>query len=368
MDAAQQEKYGDLILKWKKAAERYGKGWDEDHPMIPINFLINVDMVNYVQRGLFAVGDASLMDTKPAEDFLFTNPQCDIMVKVGKVKAHMNRMISSMEFAYAMLERDEESVDSVMFAAYMDEEEGGGLPSGCTHAHETRRVMDGDEFPAFEPQSRSNLKAVDAWAFVRLATELLKDRHHGAQFRTILRSTICTRLKGHATGIPSSLPWDIGIGYELNREGQDPNNPTLQGIYLFELKMTAFTVCPFVLHETDGKQSHTQRSHIHVRLRTTHPVAFAAIMREMSVRLVPVMSNMKIPDETIQVLKSYSGPTFTEDAAVRMEKILRGVTAEFVPDGDVIDCNISVVSEDSHLSHDIVTTIKSDLGAGDKIE
>ena len=55
-------------------------------------------------------------------------------------------------------------------------------------------------------------------------------------------------------------------------------------------------------------------------------MAFAAFMREMSVRLVPVMSNMKIPDEAIQVLKSYSGPTLTEDVAARMEKILRGVT------------------------------------------
>jgi len=368
MDAEQIEKYGTLIQKWKKAVERYGKGWDEDHQMIPINFLINVDMVNYIQKGVFAISDASLMDTKAKEDFIFTNPTCAIMVKVRKVKAHMNRMISSMEFAYAMLEREEEDVDSVLFSAYMDAEEGGEIPAGCNHVHQSRRVMTGDEFSAFEPQDRNAIKAVDAWAFVRLASELLKDRHHGAQFRTILRSTICTRLKGHATGIPSTLPWDIGIGYELSRVGMDPNNPKLVGVYLFELKMTAFTVCPFVLFETDGKQSHTQRSHIYVKLRTTQPVAFAAIMREMSVRLVPVMSNMKVPDETIQVLKSYSGPTYTEDAAVRMEKILRGVTAEFVPDGDVIDCNISVVSEDSHLSHDIITTIESDLGAGDQIE
>ena len=32
-------------------------------------------------------------------------------------------------------------------------------------------------------------------------------------------------------------------------------------------------------------------------------MAFAAIMREMSVRLVPVMPNLKIPDETIQFSK-----------------------------------------------------------------
>ena len=55
-------------------------------------------------------------------------------------------------------------------------------------------------------------------------------------------------------------------------------------------------------------------------------MAFGAIIREMSVRLVSVISKVKIPDETIQVLKSYSGPTFTEDVPVRMEKILRGVT------------------------------------------
>jgi GTP cyclohydrolase FolE2 len=365
MDTQQVDQYQALIGKWKRAVERYGTGWDEDGPEIPVNFLIDVDMVNYTQRGLFAVSDASLMDTKPAEDFLFSNPVCDVKVRVGKVKAHMSRMISSMEFAFAMLSRGEESVDSVMFEQYMEASEGGAQAPAC--GHKPRRVMDGSEFAVAQPQNRNKLCAVDAWAFVRLATELLKDRHHGAQFRTILRATICTQLRGHATGIPSSLPWDIGIGYELSTEGQDPESGVLHGVYLFELKMTAFTVCPFVLFETDGKQSHTQRSHIRLKLRTTQPVAFAAIMREMSVRLVPVMSNMKMPDETIQVLKGYAGPTFTEDATVRMEKILRGVTAEFVPTGQVIDCQISVTSEDSHLSHDIVTSIRSDLGAGDTL-
>ncbi len=361
MDARQEELYGALIGKWKKAVASYGRGWDEDAPTIPINFLIDVDMVNYVQRGLFVVNDMSMMDTKPAEDFLFANPTCDIRVRVGKVKAHMSRMISSMEFAHAMLLRGE--VDQALFMDHMEASEGGHGAEGCGH-----RRMTGDEFPSHNPQSRDPLKPVDAWAFARLATELLKDRHHGASFRTILRSTICTQLKGHATGIPSTLPWKVGIGYELNRGGgQDPASDALSGVWLFELDMTAFTVCPFVLHETDGRQSHTQRSHVQVRLRTTAPVAFAAIMREMSVRLVPVMSNMTIPDETIQVLKSYSGPTFTEDAAVRMEKILRGVTAEFVPDGDVVECTVMVVSEDSHLAHDIKTTIVSDLGANDEI-
>ncbi|GEM_PF-3021445 len=361
MDPRQEELYGALIGKWKKAAATYGRGWDEDAPTIPINFLIDVDMVNYVQRGVFAVNDMSQMDTKPAEDFLFANPACDIRVRVGKVKAHMSRMISSMEFAHAMLLRGE--VDQDLFRTHMEEEEGGSAAEGCTH-----RRMTGDEFPSHDPQSRTAITPVDGWSFVRLATELLKDRHHGASFRTILRSTLCTQLKGHATGIPSTLPWKVGLGYELNRGGgTDPDSDQLSGVWLFELDMTAFTVCPFVLHETDGRQSHTQRSHVQVRLRTTAPVAFAAIMREMSVRLVPVMSNMTIPDETIQVLKSYSGPTFTEDSAVRMEKILRGVTAEFVPQGDVVECKVMVVSEDSHLAHDIKTTIVSDLGAGDEI-
>lgn len=362
MDPRQEELYGELVAKWKKAVKAYGRGWDEDAPTIPINYLLDVDMVNYVQRGMFAVSDASQMDTKPAEDFLFANPTCDILVRVGKVKAHMSRMISSMEFAHAMLQRGE--VDQSMYANHMDQSEGGSLPETCGH---TRDRMSGDEFPAFSPQKRDEIRPVDGWAFVRLATELLKDRHHGSKFRTVLRSTICTQLKGHATGIPSTLPWKIGLGYELARDGDDPAAEGLTGTWIFELDMTAFTVCPFVLHETGGKQSHTQRSHVKVRLRTSAPVAFAAIMREMSVRLVPVMSNMTIPDETIQVLKSYSGPTFTEDAAVRMEKILRGVTAEFVPTGDVKDCVVTVVSEDSHLSHDIVTTIRSDLGSGDEI-
>lgn len=361
MDPRQEELYGPLIAKWKKAVATYGRGWDEDAPTIPINFLIDVDMVRYIQRGVFAVSDMSQMDTKPVEDFLFANPTCDIRVRVGKVKAHMSRMISSMEFAHAMLERGEVSQD--LFLTHMEPDEGGSAVAGCSH-----RRMTGDEFASHAPQVRTAITPVDGWSFVRLATELLKDRHHGASFRTILRTTICTQLKGHATGIPSTLPWKLGLGYELNRGGGlDPDSDELTGVWIFELEMTAFTVCPFVLHETDGQQSHTQRSHIQVALRTTAPVAFAAIMREMSVRLVPVMSNMTIPDETIQVLKSYAGPTFTEDAAVRMEKILRGVTAEFVPEGQVIACVVNVVSEDSHLAHDIKTTIVSDLGANDEL-
>lgn len=367
MDAEQEEKYGTIVDKWRNAVVRYGTGWDEDAPMIPINYLLNVDMVKYTLGGVFAFNDGAANGRKPPEDFIFANPVCDIMARVGKVKAHMNRMISSMEFAAHMLRSKEEDVSSVMFSAYMDEDEGGELPAGCTHVHAPRRVLDGGEIPAVDEYTRDGVPVVDAFAFVRLATELLKDRHHGSRFRTILRSQVTSRLKGHATGIPSSLPWDIGIGYELSRENDDPNSPRLSGTWLFELRMTAFTVCPFVLFETGGKQSHTQRSHVTVKLRTTAPVRPAAIMREMSTRLVPVMSNMKIPDETIQVLKSYAGPTFTEDAAVRMEKILRGVTAEFVPDGDVVSCQITVVSEDSHLAHDIVTTIESDLGANEGV-
>jgi len=303
MDKEQEEKYGKLVAQWKEAVESYGTGWDEDGPEIPVDYPLDVDMVNYYLSGLFKVYDGK-------EAHLFTMPKCDILARVTRVKAHMNRMISSMEFA-----------------------------------RDTLKTEKADE-------------AVPAWEWAKLAAENLRDAHHGSKFRVMARSKISSKLKAHCTGIPSTLPWSIGIGYELS----DRIDPDLkQGHYLFHLRTTVFTVCPFVLFETDGKQSHTQRTHIDIELITDAPVVFAPIMREVTGRLVPVMSNMKIPDEVVQVLKSYAGPTFTEDGAVRVQKILRGITAEFVPDGKVINCKVKAVSEDSHLAHDIVTTLENDL-------
>lgn len=305
MDAKQEELYGELIAKWKKAVESYGSGWDEDSPDIPVNYPLDVDMCNYFCEGLFAISDGKA-------DYRFANPKCDILARVTHVKAHMNRMISAMEFA-----RD-------------------------------------------ELRGAARWGLVPAWNFVKLATNMLRESHHGYRFRTVLRDKITSQLKAHCTGIPSTLPWDIGVGFEVRQPHDDPS-AGWQELYLFDIRTTVFTVCPFVLFETDGKQSHTQRTHIDVKLRTTAPVEFAPIMREITGRLVPVMSNMKIPDEVVQVLKAYAGPTYTEDGAIRVEKILRGITAEFVPDGDVIDAVIVATSEDSHLAHDIVTTIQSDF-------
>lgn len=302
MENNQTSLYGETIARWREMVDEHGKGWDEDGPEIPVDYPLDVEMADYYLAGRFVVGDGK------GNDYHFTTPKCDILARVRKVKAHMNRMISSMEFARAELG---EKTD------------------------------------------------VDAWDFVKLATEKLRDAHHGTKFKTMLRTRITTQLKAHCTGLPSTLPWEIGIGYEILKPESD--DTVFATRYFFELKTTVFTVCPFVLYETGGKQSHTQRTHIHVHLETTAPVRFAPIMREISTRLVPVMSNMKIPDEVVQVLKSYAGPTFTEDGAVRVVKILRGVTAEFCPDGDVLGCKVKAVSEDSHLAHDVVTSLENDL-------
>jgi GTP cyclohydrolase FolE2 len=304
MDKTQSEKYQEVVDKWKEAAKSYGRGWDEDGPEIPVDYDLDVDMVNYHLAGLFKV-----FDGKTAH--LFSNPKCDILARVRKVKAHMNRMISSLEFA---------------------EQDLGAAHPG---------------------------QAVPVWEWARLATEKLCLAHHGSRFRVMANTLLTTKLAAHCTGLPSTLPWHARFGYELNSAwGGDGLK---QGRYLFGLRTTVFTVCPFVLHETEGKQSHTQRSHVDVELVTDAPVLAGPIMREISTRLIPVMSNMKIPDEVVQVLKAYCGPTFTEDATVRVQKILRGITAEFVPDGQVLGCKVTVVSEDSHLAHDIKTTLECDL-------
>lgn len=335
MDNAQEQAYGEYVDKWREAVKQYGTGWDEDGPEIPVDYPLDVDMVNYFCRGLFEVSDGMRYH-------VFTNPKCDVLARVRKVKAHMNRMISAMEFAADHLRHTD---------PHANVEPVTERPNP-NDVHRPDVTMDFN-------------RRVDAWDFARLATLLLADAHHGSLYRVVLRSRILTRLAGHCTGIPSSLPWDIGIGVERQRENDDPDAKLADPVYLFELRTTVFTVCPFVLHETDGKQSHTQRTHIELQLRTTGRVDFDAILREIAGRLVPVMSNMKIPDETVQVLKSYSGPTFTEDGAVRVQKILRGITAEFLPDGQVLNCRVRAISEDSHLAHDIVTTLENDLGETD---
>jgi GTP cyclohydrolase FolE2 len=205
-----------------------------------------------------------------------------------------------------------------------------------------------------------------------LAVNKLDEAHHGSRFRVAVSTVLTQRLKGHCTGIPSTLPWRARFSFERRHlcpesvhldKGQPAKScPSCGGskvedFYTLELETTVFTACPFVLYETDGHQSHTQRTHVRVELDADRPLLGAAVMREITTRLVPVMSNMKIPDEVVQVLKSYAGPTFTEDGAVRVQKILRGVGAEMCPDGTIRELRVKVVSEDSHLAHDVVTTL-----------
>lgn len=310
MDAEQKRLYGEIVDKWKEAVVTHGVGWDEDDPEIPVEYPLDVDMVDYYLGGAFEV-DIGPADTGRIADterlHLIATPHCDILARVTKVKAHMSRMITAMENA-----RDQ-------------------LIDKCHQPPNT-------------------------WEFVELATMNLKENHHGTLFRTQLESKITQPLKAHCTGLPSSLPWDVGYGFIIEKDGDD-----WAGTYVTKLRSTMFTVCPFVLYETNGKQSHTQRSHITIELKTTSPVFIRPIMGEITTRMVPVMSNMQIPDEVVQVLKAYAGPTFTEDASVRVIKILRGITAEFCPDGDVIDCRSQVFSEDSHLAHSIRTSISNDL-------
>lgn len=306
MDQTQKAEHAEAVQKWLDAVQRYGSGWDEDAPEIPVDYEIDVDMTHYHQGGEFylPLGDQPTMPLFP-KGGRFSNPRYDIMCRVRRVKAHMNRMITAMEYAYRTLA---------------------------------------------EPQSF----AVNIWDHVKLATELLKGAHHGTGFRTVAHAHFTTPLEAHVTKIPSSQKWDVSCGYYLV-DGEAPR-------WQFGLTTTVFTTCPFVLFETKGKHSHTQRTHIVISLEADAPIVPGAIMREINQRLVPVMSAMKIPDEVVQVCKSYAGPTFTEDAAVRVVKILRGITAEFNPNGERIHrCHVRAISEDSHLAHDIETSLETDI-------
>jgi GTP cyclohydrolase FolE2 len=265
--------------------------------MIPVDYDLDVSMEPYMVGGLF-----SIPIEEDGERALFTNPQCSVSATLQIVKAHMNRMITSLEYARE------------------DAQHNG---------------------------------AVDVWEFVELATKRLQDAHHGTSFRAFAEADIARDLQAHLTQIPSTQKWGIGVGYVRNGEKDK---------HLFRLKTRVFTTCPFVLWETGGKQSHTQRTDIEINLTAPARVLPGPIMREINTRLVPVMSAMQIPDEVVQVLKSFSGPSFTEDAAVRVVKIVRGIKDQFLPDSEEsVLCNVRVVSEDSHLAHDVVTQLETEL-------
>lgn len=303
MDSVQRDTYKPQVDKWLAAVKQYGQGWDEDGPEIPVDYELDVEMARYYLGGLFKIFDGT-------RAHLFTQPRVEILARVRKVKAHMNRMISAVEFSRDQLALENEGT------------------------------------------------AIDIWQFLKAASQYLADAHHGTRFRVMAHSKITTRLLAHCTGLPSSLPWDLTAGCEL--VGTD-GTPGLTRQYHLGLRTPVFTTCPFVLYETNGQHSHTQRTYIDLLVTANEPMIPGPIMREICTRLVPVMSNMKIPDEVVQVCKSYAGPTFTEDGAVRVVKILRGITAEFCPDGDVRGAHVKAISEDSHLAHDIETALWSDL-------
>jgi GTP cyclohydrolase FolE2 len=245
-------------------------------------------------------GTFTFAQRDPADVLTFTMPEVDILARVTSVKAHMNRLISAVE-----------------------------LPA------------------------RAAVGPFDIWTFLQQARCRLQRTHPGTRYRVSASSLVGQLLEAHCTKLPSTLPWAIRFAIESRDEWD-------QVRYTLGLRTTVFTVCPFVLFETEGHQSHTQRTHIDMTIEATTPMIARPIMREVTTRLVPVMSNMKIPDEVVQVLKAYAGPTFTEDGAVRVIKILRGITAEFC-EGDVIGARVRTISEDSHLAHDVESEIWSDL-------
>lgn len=324
MDAEQDRLYGEQVRGWLRQLEENPPGWDEDAAEIPVDYPIVVNMEDYHVDGLFSIDSGT-------RRYRFTMPRIDVGVRVAKVKAHMNRMMRAIE----------EQVEDTRHH-YLDE-----------------------ALPPLDDPGAPTVWGVNAWSYLMGVVGQLYATHHGDLFNAMIHTKLGTMLQAHCTGLPSTLPWDLSIGVGVGTQSvQLADSPGITvefSHYTLSIRTTVFTVCPFVLHETGGKQSHTQRTHIDVTITATAPIQFAAIQREICTHLVPVMSTMKIPDEVVQVAKAYAGPTFTEDAAVRVIKMMRGVTHELVPHGKVINCQVEVVSEDSHLAHDIVTKIEDTL-------
>lgn len=301
MQGEQKEKYQALVDEWRANAKKYGQGIEEDSMEGAIEYPVRVTMDKYTKRGMFVVPD-------PAENlFYFSNPHCTIGVTLIRAKAHINRLTRCIE-------------EQFMSSCY------GSLPST---AHDSP-----------EPNY------VDAWHFLKDALAQFTENQPGLSHDITLNSMTTNMIESYATKIKQTQEIEIACGIS-QQSGSAP-------VYYLLLKTPVHTVCPFILHETDG-QSHTQRAYVQIEYWCDKPMLVSPIIEQINTRLQPCQSSMKIPDEAVQVLRAYCTATYTEDAVLRMLKVIRGIKDQIVPESGPLKVRIHVHSIESIFQNDMTS-------------
>jgi len=304
MIGQQKTEFQPLVDQWIGTAVKYGKGIEEDTMEFPIEYPVRVAMHKYTKAGLFRIPD-------PAYTFIFANPQATIGVRLVKAKAHINRL--------------------------------------------TRCVEEVDPDIHHGTQQKINV-----WHFLYQAMEQFTSQHPGLEHDITLESWSAHTIESYATFIKQTQELQIACG--INSQAwtgggiQPPGPPT----YYLMLRTPVHTVCPFILHETGGDEhhvgpSHTQRAYIQVEMWSENPPIISPLLREINTRLQPCQSSMKIPDEAVQVLRAYSAPTYTEDAVLRVLKIVRGIKDELCPGGKPMKVKVHVQSQESIFQNDMTS-------------
>lgn len=200
----------------------------------------------------------------------------------------------------------------------------------------------------------------DGFAAVFSAARSLHEIHPGISHYVRLRAPAGLPMEAYATGAPHTQEVDLMVSALF---GPDHRQIGLG------LRSPFHTVCPFQIFESDGR-SHTQRTYLDIQLRMpvrddsdpTSLLDFRPIIEELNVRMTPAQSRMRIPDETIHVLRAYTTPTYTEFGALQTLAIVRDTkTKWFHGEDQPVNVRIAVRSIESIFSNDIHSTLETTL-------
>jgi len=297
MQGEQKEKYQALVDVWRENAKKYAQGIEEDSMEGAIEYPVRVTMDKYTKRGIFVIPDPS------PNKFYFANPQVTIGVRLIRAKAHINRLTRCVE----------EQFMSTCFESMPD-----SVSVGQT----------------------------DVWLFLDAALKQFVENQPGLEHDITLFSMTTNEIESYATKIKQTQEIEIACGISKSLEAAP--------VYYLSLKTPVHTVCPFILHETDG-QSHTQRAYITLEYWADKPMLISPMIEQINTRLQPCQSSMKIPDEAVQVLRAYCTATYTEDAVLRLLKVIRGIKDQIVPHAGPLKVRIHVHSIESIFQNDMTS-------------
>lgn len=303
MQGEQKEKYQAQVDEWRERAKKYAKGIEEDSMEGEIEYPVRVTMDKYTKRGLFIIPD-------PSENrFFFANPHCTIGVRLVRAKAHINRLTRCVEEQFM---------------------------SDCYNSITGTKDVRFDQYVC----------TIHVWEFLTEALKQFVENQPGLEHDITLFSMTTNEIESYATKIKQTQEIEIACGISCG-SGSPP-------VYYLMLKTPVHTVCPFILHETDG-QSHTQRAYIQIEYWCDKPMLISPIIEQINTRLQPCQSSMKIPDEAIQVLRAYCTATYTEDAVLRLLKVIRGIKDQIVPGAGPLKLRIHIHSIESIFQNDMTS-------------